>query len=180
MHWQCFVNFFPLEHPIKLFISLIKCRSFLMQFMCDLNVSILFQGCCKYLRNKVESCLWLLGTDGKAALGSCDKPDHMSYVPSSANMNPARLWTEQQCSASRGPVLSLLSGVMFELPGAPQLANACLITDPLSRAKSSVKKDHGTCVHSNCKHTSTKREGQSMRRGLSSSDQCLCLKRRHV
>jgi len=32
---------------------------------------------------------------------------------------------------------------MFELPGAPQLANACLITDPLSRAKSSVKKTMG-------------------------------------
>ncbi len=32
-------------------------------------------------------------------------------------------------------VLSLLSGVMFELPGAPQLANACLITDPLTQAK---------------------------------------------
>lgn len=80
------------------------------------------------------------GTDGRAALGSCDKPGHMSYVLSSANMNPARLWTEQQCSASRGPVLSLLSGVMFELPGAPQLANACLIMDPLTQAKSSVKK----------------------------------------
>lgn len=68
-----------------------------MQFKCDLNVLILGYSWA------VVSCPWLLGTDDRAALGSCDKSGHMSYVLSSANMNLARLEPEQQCSASRGP-----------------------------------------------------------------------------
>ncbi len=67
-----------------------------------LECSYRFLSCWEYLKNRVESCLCLWGADDRAELGSCDKPGHMTYDLSSANMNPARLWPEQQCSASRG------------------------------------------------------------------------------
>lgn len=75
-------------------------RNFLMQFKCDLNVLILGYSWV------VVSCPWLLGTDGRAALGSF----FCKHEPCSA-----QAWTTMQCL--QRPVLSLLSGVMFELPG---------------------------------------------------------------